>query len=80
MGHAQVAFDFMRVSIPAPPVPAIVEGSASGEVNASDVEYGGPGRSGDARQQRGKGARGWGWRKRGTYRGESGQRRNDGKA
>ena len=84
MGHAQVAFDFMRISIPAPPVPAIVavaEGSASDQVDASDVENGGgAGRnvgqrgSGDTRQQR------RGWRGRGNNRGESGQRRNDGKA
>jgi hypothetical protein len=75
MGHAQVAFDFMRVSIPAPPVPgtvAVAEGND--QVDTSDVE--GAGR-GAGQRPRGRGTGGRGWRKRGNNRGE---RRNDGKA
>lgn len=53
MGHAQVAFDFMRVSIAAPSAPAmqveeevvavvsVAEGSVGDQVNAGDAENGG---------------------------------------
>lgn len=37
MGHAQVAFDFMRISIPAPSIPAI---PVVAPVNASGIEDG----------------------------------------
>lgn len=61
MGHAQVAFDFMRVSIPAPVMQVEEAVVAVGEQdNASDVESSGAvGQwgGGDVRQQRARGTR-----------------------
>lgn len=59
-GDAQVAFDFMRVSIPARSVSTI-------EVEEEVEEEGG---SGDTRQQRGRGTRGRGRRVRGNQCGK----------
>lgn len=88
MGHAQVAYDFMRVNIPAPSVTEVEEGEvtivtvAEGSDNVGNGEVGwGRGRgSSDTGQPRGrKPMRGRGWRMRGNGGGENGQRRNDGK-
>ncbi|KAG6376052.1 beta-lactamase-like protein [Boletus reticuloceps] len=72
MGHAQVAFDFMRVNIPAPSIPAadvaVAEENVNEQVNASRRGSGG------GKQQRGRGRRG-----RRNYSGRNEQSRNDGK-
>ncbi|KAF8448066.1 beta-lactamase-like protein [Boletus edulis BED1] len=82
MGHAQVAFDFMRVDIPAPSIPAVevvvavAEDNLNEQVNASDAAGRSVGQrgSGEGRQQRGRGRRGWR-----NYSGRNEQSRNDGK-
>lgn len=77
MGYAQVAFDFMRVGIPATSTPAmaveevvtIAEGSAS--VNASLIgDETTESNGGDAQQQRGRRRRRRGWQMRGNYSGK----------
>lgn len=89
MGRTQVAFDFMRISVPAPSIPAIrvEEGNTSDQVNINDSKNGGAaGRSvgqrsnGETRGETGRGRRGRGRRGRGHHGGDNGQRRNNGKA
>lgn len=95
MGNAQVAFDFMRISITAPSVPAmqveeeVGEGSVGDQVNASDIENGGAvgytvrqWGSSDTRDRRGgRGTRERGrGRGRGTWGSYNGEMNRDGMA
>jgi len=76
MGHAQVAFDFMRVNIAAPSI-AVAEENVNEQVNTSHAEgSGAAGRSiGQRGSDEGRPQRGRGWR----IRGRNERRRSDGK-